>query len=201
MDQRLFLSLVKRSRAKSCISAVLGLKAGFESYPNVMTRAFGRNIGMKSRGHIFLLSAVHVLYASPPRPCKTTILQCDQCRSCSWLGLCTQCRRAAFRSQDTIRRVHASLETLPARYSRGMQSVALASRNGTLSADITRLHDFRARCFSENLWHIRLRCAHQNEAGPLKCQAPTCTCKRWDTICPELSGHCGPCFFPTQTDN
>src|SRR2546421_6904001 len=52
MDQRLFLSLVKRSSAKSCTSAVLGPKAGFESYPNVMTRAHDSGFWKEQRYEI-----------------------------------------------------------------------------------------------------------------------------------------------------
>jgi hypothetical protein len=57
-------------------------------YPNVMTlarhgvyscRGFCKSSGKKSRSHIFLLSAVHVLKASPPSPCTATMLcSCQQ---------------------------------------------------------------------------------------------------------------------------
>jgi len=60
-DQRLFRKRFSKSRAKSLISAVEGLKAHLESYPKVITLAVGMTWGMKSRGHMILLSAVQVV--------------------------------------------------------------------------------------------------------------------------------------------
>jgi hypothetical protein len=56
---------------------MLGLKAHFELYPNVIIRAFGsrRGSGRKSRIHIFRLDSVHVVNASPPSPCIATMLK------------------------------------------------------------------------------------------------------------------------------
>jgi hypothetical protein len=64
-------------RSEAAVSYMLTM------YPNVMTlarhgafssRGFFKSSGKKSRSHIFLLSAVYVLKASPPSPCTATML-------------------------------------------------------------------------------------------------------------------------------